>query len=266
MSDLGGAVLSSQSVPGPRTGNEDRVLTAAHGDGSWVIAVADGFGGNPRGYKAAEAALAGFPDRVGSASEMLDVVRGANARVAALSPGRDPKRVWSSPLTTLAVAAWSEEGGLLLCSVGDSMVAVIPPVGSQAQARLIGAAGGRDDDGALGNAIGLHQALERSDIEIEEVGQVTAAEVAAVICATDGAWEAMISGLAKAPAHAWADVLQRSPEQAASALVEWAGEGGLTDDASAAVAVVLPPSAGLRKTVVSEPTPPLLSAERGVSG
>lgn len=209
-----------------------------------MIAVADGFGGNPRGSAAAEAALAGFPVRIRSAGEMLDAVRGANARVADLSPGMDPLRLWSSPLTTIAVAAWSEEGGLLLCSVGDSMVAVLPPAGSIASPRLIGAASGRDDDGALGQALGLHRAIERPGIEIEEVGHVADDEVAAVICATDGAWEAMISGLAEAPAYAWADRLQASPEQAALALVEWAGEGGLTDDASAAVAVVLPSQTG----------------------
>ena len=231
-------MLSSGSAPGPRTGNEDRVLTAARDDSSWVIAVADGFGGNPLGGEAAEAALAGFPDRVGSAEEMLAAVRSANARVAALSPDMDPLRVWSGPLTTLAVAAWSEEGGLVLCSVGDSMVAVIPPTGSDVRPRLIGAAVGRDDDGALGSALGLHQELEQSGIEIEAVGSETADDVAAVICATDGAWEAMISGLADTPAFAWADRLRENPERAASALVEWAREGGLTDDASVAVAVV----------------------------
>ena len=239
MSGLGDAVFSSRSAPGPGSVNHDRVLTATHWDAGWVIAVADGFGGNPRGGEAAEAALAGFPVHIISASGMLDAVREANARVADLSPGMDPVPDGSSPLTTIAVAAWSEEGGLLLCSVGDSMIAVLPPAGSSALPRLVGAANGRDDDGALGKALGLHRALEMSDIEIEEVGHVTD-EVAAVICATDGAWEAMISGLVEAPSYAWADRLQESPERAASALVEWAGEGGLTDDASAAVAVMLP--------------------------
>ena len=38
---------------GPRKVNEDRMFTSVSDDGAWVIAVADGLGGQPRGDEAA---------------------------------------------------------------------------------------------------------------------------------------------------------------------------------------------------------------------
>ena len=101
------------------------MFTAVSDDDSWVIAVADGLGGHDRGDEASQAAVGGLPERIGSAADMAMVFAEANRRVLALSTSSQQKgyreRPRSIPMTTLCVAAWTPEGGLLIGWMGDTM-------------------------------------------------------------------------------------------------------------------------------------------------
>ena len=69
--------VAARSDVGPRDVNEDRSFTAlSTEDGAWVIAVADGLGGLPRGADAAAAAVAALPPRIASGADMGTDVRG----------------------------------------------------------------------------------------------------------------------------------------------------------------------------------------------
>ena len=79
------ASVAALTDTGPREVNEDRMFTAMSDGGAWVIAVADGLGGHTRGDEAAQAAVEGLPERIGSESEMATAFAEANERVLALS-------------------------------------------------------------------------------------------------------------------------------------------------------------------------------------
>lgn len=143
---------------GPRPVNADRFYTShSPADGSWVIAVADGVGGNPEAGDAAVAAVEGLPDRVDSLDAMRDAFVVAADRVAAMAPSREDfgtaerarlgdtvydltvrsgasanSLVASCPLCTLCVAAWTPSGGLLVASMGDTLAFEVrwPPSGT----------------------------------------------------------------------------------------------------------------------------------------
>lgn len=132
---------------GPRSVNADRfVVSRSPVDGSWVIAVADGVGGHPEAPDAAQAAVEGLPERIGSLDAMGDAFIAASERVAALAPSRDD--FWAAeraecgdtvfelmmrsgasvyrylarcPLCTMCVAAWTPAGGLLVAAMGDML-------------------------------------------------------------------------------------------------------------------------------------------------
>ena len=75
---------------GPCPVNADRFFASRSPvDGSWVIAVADGVGGHPEAPDAAQAAVEGLPERVGSLDAMGDAFVAASERVAVLAPSRD---------------------------------------------------------------------------------------------------------------------------------------------------------------------------------
>ena len=138
-----GAVIDT----GPRHVNADRFFTSqSPGDGSWVIAVADGVGGHPEAPDAAAAAVESLPERIGSLDAMRDAFVVAADRVAAMAPSREDFRaaeraqlgdtvydlmvrsgglansyVARCPLCTLCVAAWTPQGGLLVASAGDTL-------------------------------------------------------------------------------------------------------------------------------------------------
>ena len=112
------ATVAALTDAGPREVNEDRMFTSMSTDGAWVIAVADGLGGQTRSDEAAQAAVDSLPERIDSKGAMEAVFTVAHERVLALSgPLRDPYR-WAPlstfPMTTLCVAAWTPEGGLLI--------------------------------------------------------------------------------------------------------------------------------------------------------
>lgn len=125
-------VLATRSEVGPRDRQEDRVRTVVNNDGSWMMAVADGLGGHPFGDEAAQAAVDALPERISSPAEMAAAFDAANAATWALHPEmRSPDEGLSSviALTTLVVAAWTPQSGLLVSWVGDSMAFLVPVAG-----------------------------------------------------------------------------------------------------------------------------------------
>lgn len=121
--------IATRTELGPRDRQEDRVHAVVNADGSWVMAVADGLGGHPFGDEAAQAAVDALPVRIGSAAEMDAAFDAANAVAWGLHP---EMRSWDEELssmialTTLVVAAWTPQGGLLVSWIGDSMVFAVP--------------------------------------------------------------------------------------------------------------------------------------------
>lgn len=110
---------------GPRAVNEDSMFTAVSDDGAWVIAVADGLGGHARGDEASQAAVRGLPERIESAADLAMAFADANERVLDLSRVLREENSWVRPamipMSTLCVAAWTPEGGLLIGWMGDTM-------------------------------------------------------------------------------------------------------------------------------------------------
>ena len=124
--------IATRCEIGPRDRQEDRVRSVVNGDGSWVMAVADGLGGHPFGDEAAQAAVDALPERIASPAEMEAAFDAANAAAWALHPEmRSPSAGASSviALTTLVVAAWSPQSSLLVSWVGDSMAFLVPIAG-----------------------------------------------------------------------------------------------------------------------------------------
>ena len=121
--------IATRTEIGPRDRQEDRFRVVENDDGSWVIAVADGLGGHPFGDEAAQAAVDALPERIATVAEMTAAFDAANAAAWALHPEmRSHNEGLSSAiaLTTLVVASWTPEGGLLLSWVGDAMGFLVP--------------------------------------------------------------------------------------------------------------------------------------------
>ena len=119
------AVLLEQ---GEREVQCDSARSIGNADGSWVLAVADGTSVAP---EAAQAAVSVLPSKIRSRGEMLEVFAAANAAVRAFTAD------WPAPITedrqplmpyetTMCVAAWTPENGLLMAWVGDSIPFLLP--------------------------------------------------------------------------------------------------------------------------------------------
>ena len=131
MSDDAGRAESAGEVSvawltdvGPRDENQDRAVARLHDDGAWLIAVADGLGGHPRGAEAAQAAIGTLPERIAGSEEMYAAFEAAHHRVFELAPVEARHRfglIDQCPATTLCVAAWTPEGGLLMGHAGDTL-------------------------------------------------------------------------------------------------------------------------------------------------
>ena len=137
------ATVAARSDVGPREVNEDRSVTAlSAGDGSWVIAVADGLSGHPRGAEAAEAAVAALPPRIASRHDMGQAFVAAHRAVAALAPSPTTWRhsLHLCPMTALCVAAWTPEGGLIVAHMGHTLPVLLR---------------WRDQEGAEGRVLGV---------------------------------------------------------------------------------------------------------------
>ena len=180
---------------GPREANEDRMFTAVSDDGAWVIAVADGLGGHDRGDEAAEAAVEGLPQRIDSEAEMAMAFAEANERVVALFGPRERSRrvpLRKIPMSTLCVAAWTPEGGLVIGWMGDTM----PFVVKSGPGGLAGYCCGvphRSPSGGINTCLGLPSENEGYDaglVEVDVVADFGDSEMPdGVIIASDGAWE-----------------------------------------------------------------------------
>lgn len=202
--DRSGRAASVAAVTdiGPRRVNEDRAFTSlAEDDGSWVIAVADGLGGHTRGDEAAQAAVAGLPHRIAGADEMAVAFGEANERVLALTgPETWQKNLPLSmfPMSTLCVAAWTPDGGLLIGWMGDTL----PFIATAGRDRLGGFSGflcgrpHRVPGGSIEICLGMPPAdvsLDTGSVEVEIVGESGAgSQPDAVILASDGAWEPFV--------------------------------------------------------------------------
>ncbi|WP_419921964.1 protein phosphatase 2C domain-containing protein [Candidatus Poriferisodalis sp.] len=99
-----------QSDAGPREQNQDSACGRLRVDGSWLIAVADGLGGHPRGRAAARRAIRALPRRISGADELFDAFKTAHRAVTKLTPGHlrhTLRDATMCPATTLSVAAWA---------------------------------------------------------------------------------------------------------------------------------------------------------------
>ena len=179
--------------------NEDRALAAlAEDDGSWVIAVADGLGGHTRGDEASQAAVEGLPRRIASPDEMAVAFGEANERVLALTGPEAWQRrlpLFMFPMSTLTVAAWTPEGGLLIGWMGDTL----PFVATASPDGFSGYCCGqphRTPDGSIDICLGMPPMdgdVGAGLLEVEIVGESGAgSRPDAVILASDGAWEPFV--------------------------------------------------------------------------
>jgi serine/threonine protein phosphatase PrpC len=119
----GMAVVRSIRCPGKQTANEDAAAILCCDARRGVLAVADGFGGQPAGDQASQLALAALAEAVEEALSVGGILRAgilngfekANQEVSALGVGA---------ATTLAVAE-IEDGSVRPYHVGDSVILVV---------------------------------------------------------------------------------------------------------------------------------------------
>ena len=192
----GAASVAAVTDIGPRERNEDSMFTAVSDDGAWVVAVADGLGGHDRGDEASQAAVCGLPERIESAADLVTAFADANERVLELSRALREKSPWVPramiPMSTLCVAAWTPEGGLLIGWMGDTMPFAV-------WSRPDGYAGnccGAPHRGYFG---GIERCLGQPPEDMGHDAGLVDVEMAhvfedseipdAVIIASDGAWE-----------------------------------------------------------------------------
>ena len=244
------------SAVGPRQQNQDHALCRLRGDGSWLIAVADGLGGHPRGHAAARRAIRTLPRRVAGAAEMHSAFRTAHKAVTKLAPKhlrqtRSDSRM--CPATTLSMAAWTPETGLAVGIAGDTRAVAL----------------WRDDAGWHGRSVGrIHRSAGEygylicylgaplawpqmgetdrdpmdifTDADIDVPAELTGF---AVVIASDGAWEPLTSDLKRPVAHAIAAAVHSDDNDArviADRVLDAALEIGLDDNATVATAAVIP--------------------------
>ncbi len=185
--------VASVTDIGPRGENQDRAFTAVSDDGAWVIAVADGLGGHPRGAEAAEAAVEGLPRRIDGEAEMAAAFTEANERVLALSGSRSrPVPLPEIPMSTLCVSAWTPEGGLLIGWMGDTMAFSVKS-GPDGFAGYCCGTPHRGLFGGIDLCLGMppeDEGYGAGLVEVDVIGDFEDAEIPeAVIIASDGAWE-----------------------------------------------------------------------------
>ena len=231
--------------------NEDRALAVvSESDGSWVIAVADGLGGHTRGDEAAQAAVEGLPQRIASADEMAVAFGEANERVLALTGPdvwREPLPMFMFPMSTLCVAAWTPEGGLLIGWMGDTLPFIATAQAGGFSGFLCGRPH-RIPGGSIEICLGMPPTdAESGPVEVEIVGESgDGIRPDAVMLLSDGAWEPFVyehgvewfsddsaGGGIGAACGSHAD----SAKDIASSILSGAVRLGLNDNATIAVAL-----------------------------
>lgn len=199
------ATVAAVSDIGPRRVNEDRALAVlSDSDGSWMIAVADGLGGHTRGDEAAQAAVEGLPERIAGADDMAVAFGEANERVLALTGPESWQRnrpLFMFPMSTLCVAAWTPEGGLLIGWMGDTLpfLATRGSGGPSGPGGFCGFLCGRPHripGGSIEICLGMPPAGRSTgpgSVEVEIIGESgDGTRPDAVMLLSDGAWEPFV--------------------------------------------------------------------------
>ena len=195
-----------RSETGPREQNQDHARCRLRNDGSWLIAVADGLGGHPRGRAAARRAIRALPRRIVGSAEMWSAFGAANQSVAALAPPHyyeSVARITRAPASTLCVAAWTPEDGLAVGVTGDTLPVLVWSEGGSWHGRSLCAPHRSDGDVGyltlyLGQSAGWRdepritdldekQLLAGADLEPPDTTDSTA-----IVILSDGAWEAIL--------------------------------------------------------------------------
>ena len=242
---------------GPREENQDRAASHIGVDGSWLIAVADGMGGQPRGREAAIAAIRGLPTRIGSAGEMHTGFAAANDEVAALTPDYlrfTRSDFHSCPAATLCAAARTPEGELLVGYAGDTMPVLLWHEDEGWRGRALGTPH-RYRDGAIACYVGApgvwpkEHDPERGRMDILTLKDIEPpSDDYAIAIMSDGVWEPIIRqayqdrefpddplGPALAIAFGPDD---HDANSLAHAIITAARTAGLDDNATVAVAAI----------------------------
>ena len=246
---------------GPRDENQDRAVARLHDDSSWLIAVADGLGGHPRGRAAARAAIKSLPRRIATLDEMFEVFKAANDRVAKLAPEvfrYSRNEAHRCPASTLCVAAWTSSGGLLVGIAGDTRPVVLWRDGTSWRGRSLGRL--HRNAGFYGyitrylGAPGIWPLLRGdnsdpmdlfTDDDIELPAEPSAI---AVVIVSDGAWEPLVrdvyAGTAKQSDPVGKAIAasvapdDRTAHSIATRIMTAARTAGLDDNATVAVACI----------------------------
>ena len=244
------ATVAEATHIGGRDENQDRSSTALSADGSWVIAVADGLGGHDRGAEAAAAAITGFPRRIESLAELKAAFAGANRRVAALAPEPRTRRPLPTiPMSTLCVAAWTPQGGLLVAQTGDTLAVLFSrPPGDYPAAAFI-TKPHRGTWGEISACLGL-PTMDLGRDGLWERHRLDGDSNHTIILASDGAWEPLARLPTSRERQMDHDMLEHylvplidaaaAADEAASAILEAAENIGLDDNATLAAAHMRP--------------------------
>ena len=261
MSDDAGWTDSEGSVSvawlsdvGPREENQDGVLARVDQAGSWLIAVADGLGGQPRGADASKAAIDTLPRRITTSTDLYAAFGAANDEVAKLAPVHarfSRSEIRSCPATTLCAAAWTPEGGLLVGHSGDTLPVLLWRDDQAWTGRGLGRPH-RSSGGFLVLCLGAPGVWpkmtgtdrDRMDLLTEE--DIEPPDAYAIAILSDGAWEAILSAMfaqttwppdplgAALAACVTSDALDAN--SIAHQIMDTARTAGLDDNATAAVA------------------------------
>ena len=195
-----GATCGTHSNIGDRPKNEDssycwsRTETGNMAVSTWLIAVADGLGGHPRGEEASAAAIAALDDFNPSNStsplsdeELTDIFRSAFNRVELLSSHscqgdtESGMHLSAQPATTLTVATRTADSDIKVANLGDSRAYVIAPDGDL----IFASAPHQSALGYLTKCIG-DQPFTVPDIIAVQLAE--SLEGTVVVCVTDGVW------------------------------------------------------------------------------
>lgn len=175
----------------------DALLAKVNDDGSWVIAVADGWKREASRYKragtaASVAAVSEVPGRIEDEGALLGAFDRAHDSVRQLAESaRSAGRHVSEGLTTLLVAAWTPKGGGWVGQAGDSAACFVGRIGSSPEVRLAVPLH-RDRKGQVSVFLGAGEPDPAGNGKWSD-GRVATASFSdedAVIIATEGAWGA----------------------------------------------------------------------------